>query len=270
MKRDIIAICDIILYLIIFIVLQSICVAIFQMVLKDDQALAMVLGQAVSAVLTIIVFAITHWAHFGLSHFGKKHIPLLITIAIFTLGTLLPSEWVLEASNIDMPDSYKSLFEMILSHPLGIFSIFFLVPIAEEVVLRGAVLRRLLAWLTPTDKVIIGTKGLRQRNALHWVAITISALIFGLLHGNLAQGTHAFVMGLFLGWVFYRTNSILPGLVFHWVNNTASVIQAHIFGMDTDLRVIDMFGGNELLMYGTITISVIVAIISFLAIKKTI
>lgn len=263
MKKHI-AICDIILYLIIFIVLQTFCLLAFQKVLSDNDVLAMVLGQSVSAILTIIIFALTHWAQFGIRSFSKKSIALLSSICVFTLGTLLPSEWIMESSNIDMPDSYKAMFEMILSHPIGIISIFFLVPIAEEVVLRGAVLRRLLEWLCPQNSSFSNS----NHNCRCWIAIAISALIFGALHGNMAQGTHAFVAGLFLGWLFYRTNSILPGLVFHWVNNTASVIQAQIYDIDTDIKVIDMFGGNTMLMYCVIAVSVIVAMISFLQIKK--
>ena len=44
------------------------------------------------------------------------------------------------------------------------------------------------------------------------------ALLFGLLHLDLAQGLTAFVCGLFLGWLTERTGSVLPGMVVHFLN----------------------------------------------------
>lgn len=45
------------------------------------------------------------------------------------------------------------------------------------------------------------------------------ALLFALLHLNLAQAITAFLCGLFLGWLAERTGSILPGMLLHLINN---------------------------------------------------
>lgn len=45
------------------------------------------------------------------------------------------------------------------------------------------------------------------------------ALLFALLHLNLAQGITAFLCGLFLGWLAERTGSVLPGMLLHLINN---------------------------------------------------
>ena len=50
-------------------------------------------------------------------------------------------------------------------------------------------------------------------------AIFAPALLFGLLHLDLAQGLTAFVCGVFLGWLAERSGSILPGMLLHLVNN---------------------------------------------------
>lgn len=51
------------------------------------------------------------------------------------------------------------------------------------------------------------------------VAVFAPALLFALLHLNLAQGITAFVCGLFLGWLTERTGSVLPGMMLHFINN---------------------------------------------------
>lgn len=50
-------------------------------------------------------------------------------------------------------------------------------------------------------------------------AIFGPALLFALLHMDLAQGITAFAGGMFLGWLTERTGSILPGMLLHLVNN---------------------------------------------------
>ena len=51
-------------------------------------------------------------------------------------------------------------------------------------------------------------------------AIFAPALLFALLHLDLAQGITAFLGGLFLGWLAERTGSILPCMLLHLINNT--------------------------------------------------
>jgi membrane protease YdiL (CAAX protease family) len=102
-----------------------------------------------------------------------------------------------------------------------------LAPLAEELVFRGAVLRALLRW-----------------NSRHWVGISISALLFALIHMNPAQMPHAFLIGLLLGWMYYRTDSIVPGVVYHWVNNTVAYVLFNLYP-DPDLTLMDLFGSQQ-------------------------
>lgn len=79
-------------------------------------------------------------------------------------------------------------------------------PIGEELLFRGFVTRILLNRYSPTK------------------AIFISALIFGLIHVNPAQIPGAFLMGLLFGWIFYKTGSIIPGMILHFINNAICCI----------------------------------------------
>ena len=107
-------------------------------------------------------------------------------------------------------------------------------PIAEELIFRGAILR-----------VLLNTFEHKGR----WIAIALTALIFAFIHGNIAQGVHAFIIGLALGWMYMRTKSVLPGIVLHWVNNTIAYLMFNLMPHMADGKLIDYFHGSERSMY---------------------
>ena len=75
-------------------------------------------------------------------------------------------------------------------------------PVAEELVFRGAALRL----LRPLG-----------RNA----AILGQAVLFAALHGSLQAKAYALGMGLLFGWAADRSGSLLPGILLHILNNGA-------------------------------------------------
>lgn len=54
------------------------------------------------------------------------------------------------------------------------------------------------------------------------------ALLFGVLHLDLAQGLTAFACGVFLGWLAERSGSILPGMLLHLVNNALAFLTIYL------------------------------------------
>ncbi len=54
-------------------------------------------------------------------------------------------------------------------------------------------------------------------------AMVLSALLFGLAHGNLTQLPFTFLLGLVFGYVYLRTGRLWVGMVIHFVNNALSV-----------------------------------------------
>jgi membrane protease YdiL (CAAX protease family) len=79
-------------------------------------------------------------------------------------------------------------------------------PFAEELYFRGV----LYAWL-------------RQRRGV-WIAMFISSLLFGLLHGEASIAGAAFVLGMILAWTYERSNSLLPPVLIHIINNSFKII----------------------------------------------
>ncbi|ARP51151.1 CPBP family intramembrane glutamic endopeptidase [Caproicibacterium lactatifermentans] len=80
-------------------------------------------------------------------------------------------------------------------------------PLVEEVLFRGAVLGCLRRWG-------------------NWFAIVVSALLFGLYHGNVAQFVFAVLIGILFGYLRVRTESILPCIVLHMFNNGMASVGA--------------------------------------------
>lgn len=104
-----------------------------------------------------------------------------------------------------LPNWMEQSFDVIQNGWLGILCISLLGPILEEVLFRGAVTRELLKKYRPTK------------------AILISALIFGLFHINPVQVVGAFFSGLLFAWLYYKSRSLVPGILIHVVNNSFSV-----------------------------------------------
>lgn len=63
----------------------------------------------------------------------------------------------------------------------------------------------------------------RYKNYLFFVVLIISSLIFGVYHGNIIQGTYAFIIGLILGIIAYRKN-LLASIWLHMVINGTGIV----------------------------------------------
>lgn len=104
-----------------------------------------------------------------------------------------------------IPNIMEQSFDILQSGWGGILAIAIVGPIAEELLFRGAITEILLRKYSPTK------------------AILISSLLFGVCHINPAQMLPAFLIGILLSWVYYKTGSLIPCIVMHVLNNSLSV-----------------------------------------------
>lgn len=240
---------DVLTFLLVFLAIQSIVLLVAQPIqayvagvscaevsaglLKGQYGMMNAVSMLVSSVLTLFIYTRARWATLSRRWLDTHQWGVLCWTVTLALGTILPLEWLYEQLQIAVPANYQQLFDGIMREPLGYVAVGLLVPLAEELVFRGAVLRVLLAFF--------------ERRP--WVAIAISAALFGVVHGNLAQGVHAFLIGLLLGWLYHRSGSIAPGVVFHWVNNSVAYILATLVPQMGDGQLIDFFHGSERVMW---------------------
>ena len=193
-----------------------------------------VMSYLLSSITIILLFIKKEWSPISRSYLRSKPWGVLFWTAMLASGLILPAQFIYEKVQITVSEDMVQLFSGIMKQPLGYLVIGILAPIAEELIFRGAILRVLLD--------AFGRKG-------RWPAIALTALLFAVIHGNLAQGTHAFVIGMVLGWLYARTRSVLPGIVLHWVNNSTAYIMFHLMPDMEDGKLIDFFHGNEKTMY---------------------
>ena len=198
------------------------------MLANDGMALAII--TAAASLVTILVFMLLRWSPFSRTYLRSRPWGVLFWVFVLTFGTVIPSEWLLEQLDMEMPKSMQHMFEQIMSTPVGYVAIGLLAPLAEEMVFRGAILRVLLQVFD---------------RRWHWLPIVISAVLFGAVHGNMAQFLHAMLLGLLLGWLYYRTDSIVPGVVLHWVNNSIAYVIFNLLPQATEGKLIDLFAGNQ-------------------------
>ena len=189
-----------------------------------------ILSSGLSSALTMLIFGGFKWVPLSRSYVQSRPWGTLLWVILLSLGTLIPSTWMIEQLEIDVPSGVERMLMALLGSPWGYLVGEVLIPIAEEMVFRGAILRTL-------------RKSFQQTTP--WIPIALSALIFGLAHGNFAQFPHAFLMGLLLGWMYVRTNSIIPGVVFHCINNSSVFILYNVMPQTANLRLVEIFGGSQ-------------------------
>ncbi len=67
-----------------------------------------------------------------------------------------------------------------------------------------------------------------QRSGRNWLAIVISAVVFGLIHGIPQQQFNAALLGIIIGLLAVRSGSLLPGVLFHFIYNGMQVAQSRL------------------------------------------
>lgn len=83
--------------------------------------------------------------------------------------------------------------------------------LSEELAFRGFILRGLSARFSPVG------------------AITLTALLFAILHLDLLQILGVFPFGLYAGYLVVRTGSLYPAIVSHAVTNLASTVEGSLW-----------------------------------------
>ena len=169
-------------------------------------------------------------------HFSPYGFGLLILVTVvMTFASMfvfdLPNYWNMQLTNkssvlSQLYDMFTELMKQVTGGPF--WSSFLVVaifaPIFEEWMCRGMVLRGLLTKMSPS-----------------W-AIILSAIFFAVIHANPWQALNAFLLGLVMGYVYYKTGSLILTMVIHFVNNGTAVILSNIESLKDYDYWIDILG----------------------------
>jgi len=104
--------------------------------------------------------------------------------------------------------SYESASKLLLNGKfIQLFVVLgIVVPLTEEIIYRGIVFNRIKKYLDVNK------------------AIIISALLFGFFHLNLMQGLYAFIIGIIMGFLYYKFENICAPIALHMAVNQLTVI----------------------------------------------
>lgn len=218
-------------YIIIFFAIQILCALVPTLFFRGTREMIMPIMVASSLLFILYIVADRKKAGISRESFravSPRRILLLGVGAV--LFFLLPEIKLVEL--LDLPNDIEQL-EPELGTPLGLLAAGILGPVAEELLMRGAVLGALLSWRPLQGKPML--------------AVVLSAALFSLIHMNPAQMPGSFMMGVLLGWLCYRTGSLIPGIVMHVFNNSfACIAEMADSGEDSVETLSEWFGSPVL------------------------
>jgi len=113
------------------------------------------------------------------------------------------------------PDFYLDLIENVrMENPLALFILFLggvaVAAVVEEMIFRGFLQQHLeRIWKDITK------------------AVLVTALFFAVIHFNLWWTIQIYFLGILLGYLAWRTNSVFPSIILHSINNTMAMVSAN-------------------------------------------
>jgi hypothetical protein len=126
-----------------------------------------------------------------------KTMAILLVVLISAIFITEPLDYL-----IPMPDAFRDfMLKLLQPNIFSFLSVAVAAPILEELLFRGIILEGFLRNYSPQKAII-------------W-----SAVIFGLAHLNPWQAFGAIAIGLLIGWLYWKTDSLLPGIFLHFANN---------------------------------------------------
>ena len=184
-----------------------------------ELSLALALLEAISLIGAVYWFGIRrrkqNWGAVGLRSVDGRWlwIATIITliaiplISIITIILFLVLDYPLVNNQLDflLPEGFT---------PLGALGMFvlagILAPIGEEMLFRGV--------FYPI---------LRNRLGI-WPVVLISSLVFGIIHGDIAVGLTAFLLGIILALIYEYSRSLWTSILVHAINNSSKIALLYI------------------------------------------
>ncbi len=140
---------------------------------------------------------------------GRWHWAVVGPAALAAISIGVVNSQLSDMVHVSPPEIMRSLAKALAAAPLAVklllVATMAVAPaISEELVFRGFMQPRF------------------ERRWGRWPAILLTALAFGLVHTDPRHIPFAFVLGLLLGWISSRTQSLKPAIAVHLVNNSVA------------------------------------------------
>ena len=109
--------------------------------------------------------------------------------------------WLTDLMGTSGESFFTKLREEGVSEAALLFSICVFPAVTEEIAFRGLVQHWLHVAVPP------------------WTAIALAAALFSAMHFSVLSAPYLFLVGLLLGWARWRTGSLYPSMVIHFLHN---------------------------------------------------
>lgn len=170
------------------------------------EAMTATMGPAllISDFLVIVILLLLKY--FGIKELFKKvPVDVLLISIVFAMTGMYAVELV--SSQFDIPNNLEEQFQAMAGTISGFLGIGIVGPIMEEIIMRRVILKEMAK----------ATKSM-------WWGIIISSALFAIIHINPVQIVFAMPAGIFLGWIYCKTGSLLVPICIHIINNTISFV----------------------------------------------
>ena len=143
----------------------------------------------------------------------KFSVRYILLVVILFVGFALFANAALNLLPVSLGEDYRqSASRFIGQHDLLLMIVanIFLAPLSEEIIFRGLITSRL------------------RRAFPNWVSIAIASILFGIVHLQIVWAVYAALMGVIMGIIAYKADSIAASILFHVLFNTFGTILSYV------------------------------------------
>ena len=176
--------------------------------------ISFIVGQGLMMVPLIIYLKYKNLPIFSSVRLKTIKYNTMIYVALFSLGLIILSDELDRIIQVFVPTPEYIIDLNYLLKPEGIFS--------------GVLLFIAVAILAPLGEEIIFRGFLQQILETHWKdttrAVLFTALIFSIIHMNPYWFIQIYILGVVLGFLAWKTQSIIAPLILHGLNNSVALL----------------------------------------------
>lgn len=139
---------------------------------------------------------------------GRLHPVSFVYLVLLVFGLQHLIMILMSVISIMLPSAFETYSELIETSGVSDYSVLMVIgtillpPVVEEVIFRGLILHYL-----------------KKAGACFLAANIIQAVLFGIFHMNIVQGIYTMAIGLVLGYLAFRYETLLAPMVFHALFN---------------------------------------------------
>ncbi len=184
------------------------------------------IGQGVILIPPIYFLAIKEQPIFESVRIKRVSLPTIKNTLIFSTGVLIafdtldriihkfipPPDYIIDLGEIMKPDSTLGYIFLFLA-------VVIVAPIGEEIIFRGFLQRFLEKYWKDITR-----------------AVLVTSLFFAIIHFNPFWTIQIYLLGVILGFLSWKTKSVIPSIILHIVNNGSAFLLTNI-----DEKTIDFY-----------------------------